>query len=98
MTLSTLHTAHAFTIRLGSNTPTGCQSSSARHAWSRPHDTVQSSDNRGSWGTLFASRSKPPLSPGPHHNPGALLMIHAMLTLISPTALNFGLFSSKNSR
>src|SRR5687767_3071549 len=78
MTLSTLHTSHAFATRLGYVTPAGCQSSSARDAWSRPHDTVQSSDNRGSWGTLFASRSEPPLSPGPHHDPGAMLMIQAM--------------------
>jgi hypothetical protein len=78
----TLHTAHAFTIQLGYVTPTGCQRSSAREAWSRPHDTVQSSDHRGSWGPLFASRSEPPLSPGPHHDPGTLLMIQAMLILI----------------
>jgi hypothetical protein len=78
----TLHTAHAFTIQLGYVTPTGCQRSSAREAWSRPHDTVQSSDHRGSWGTLVASRSEPPLSPGPHHDPGTLLMIQAMLMLI----------------
>src|SRR5215217_4580032 len=70
------------TLRLGCLTPSGCQSSSARHAWSRPHDTVQSSDNLGSWGTLFAPRSKPLLSPGPRHDPGALLMIQAMLLLI----------------
>jgi hypothetical protein len=82
MALSTLHTSHAFLIRLGHVTPTGCQNTLARDAWSRPHDTVQSSDNRGSWGTLFAARSEPPLSPGPHHDPGALLMIPAMLTLI----------------
>src|SRR5215211_3842580 len=82
MALSTLHTSYAFIIRLGSDTPSGCQSSSARDAWSRPHDTVQSFDNLGSWGTLFASRSEPPLSPGPHHDPGVLLMIQAMLILI----------------
>src|SRR5215212_9386868 len=82
MALSTLHTSHAFMIPLGYVTPTGCQSSSARDAWSRPQDTVPSSDNRGSWGTFFAPRSEPPLSPGPHHDPGALLMIQAMLTLI----------------
>ena len=32
-------------------------------------------DPRASRGTLFASRSKLPLSLGPHHDPGALLMI-----------------------
>src|SRR5687767_15888176 len=82
MVHSTLHTPHTVTLRLGCLTPIGCQSRSARHAWSRPQDTVQSSDNLGAWGTLFAPRSEPPLSPGPHHDPGAILMIHAMLILI----------------
>src|SRR6266446_5909634 len=63
---------------LGCLTPTGCQRSSARDAWSTPQDTVQSSDNLESWGTLFAPRSRPPLSYGPHHDPGAMLIIRAV--------------------
>src|SRR2546427_6304903 len=67
---------------LGCLTPTGCQSSSARDAWSTPQDTVQSSDNLESWGTLFAPRSRPPLSYGPHHDPGVQLSIQAILMRI----------------
>src|SRR2546422_334977 len=67
---------------LGCLTPTGCQRSSARDAWSTPQDTVQSSDNLESWGTLFAPRSRPPLSYGPHHDPGVQLSIQAILMRI----------------
>src|SRR5712691_2646564 len=67
---------------LGCLTPTVCQRSSARDAWSTPQDTVQSSDNLESWGTLFAPRSRPPLSYGPHHDPGVTLIIQAILMLI----------------
>src|SRR5262245_45765640 len=82
MAHSTLHTADALTRCLGYLSPGSCQRSSARDAWSMPQDTVQSSDTLESWGTLFASRSTPPLSRGPHHNPGATLIIQAMLMRI----------------
>src|SRR6516162_8142320 len=67
---------------LGCLTPSGCQRSSARDAWSTPQDTVQSPDNLESWGTLFAPRSRPPLSCGPHHDPGVPLSIQAIRMLI----------------
>src|SRR5262249_535776 len=67
---------------LGCLTPSGCQRSSARDAWSTPQDTVQSPDNLESWGTLFAPRSWPPLSCGPHHDPGVPLSIQAIQMLI----------------
>ena len=67
--------------------PIGCQRSSARDAWSTPPDTVQSSDNLESWGTLFASRSQPPLSYGPHHDPGVQLSIQAILMRIIRAAI-----------
>src|SRR5262249_54008918 len=70
--LSLFHVFPGFS--LGCLTPTGCQRSSARDAWSKPQDTVQSSDNLESWGTLFAPRSEPLLSCGPHHDPGAMLI------------------------
>jgi hypothetical protein len=35
----------------------------------------------GSWGALFASRSGPPLSRGPHHDPGAPLIIQVRLII-----------------
>src|SRR4029453_843494 len=82
MAHSTLHTADALTRCLGYLSPSGCQRSSARDAWSMPQDTVQSSDNLESWGTLFAPRPRPPLSCGPHHNPGVPLNIQAILMLI----------------
>src|SRR4029453_16431141 len=80
----TLHSSpgRRFDKRLAYLSPSGCQRSSARDAWSMPQDTVQSSDTLGSWGTLFASRSTPPLSRGPHHNPGATRIIQAMLMRI----------------
>ena len=66
----------------GGHTPSGCQRNSARDAWSTPQDTVQSSDNLESWGTFFAPRSRPPLSYGPHHDPGVPLSIQAIPMLI----------------
>src|SRR5262249_25568707 len=35
----------------------------------------------GSWGALFAARSGPPLSYGPHHDPGAPLIIQVRLII-----------------
>src|SRR6266704_4055966 len=67
---------------LGCLPPTGCQCSSARAAWSAPQDKVQSSDNLESWGTLFAPRSKPLLSCGPHHDPGGKLIIRVVIACI----------------
>src|SRR5712691_1444844 len=77
---SNLHSLQAFPcLSLGWLTPVGCQRSSARDAWSKPQDTVQSSDNLESWGTLFAPRSEPLLSCGPHHDPGTMLIIRAVI-------------------
>ena len=39
----------------------------------------------GSWGALFASRSEPPLSRGPHHDPGASLIIRVRLIIRGAT-------------
>src|SRR5713101_657400 len=77
---SNLHSLQAFPcLSLGWLTPVGCQRSSARDAWSKQQDTVQSSDNLESWGTLFAPRSEPLLSCGPHHDPGTMLIIRAAI-------------------
>ncbi len=35
-----------------------------------PHDTVQARPALRWWGTIFATRSAPQLSPSPHHHPG----------------------------
>ena len=78
-----LHLLYALSAdSLGPFTPVGCQRSSARDAWSTPHDTVQSSDNLESWGTIYPPRSKPLLSYGPHHDPGVQLIIPVFLILI----------------
>ena len=49
-----------------------------------------------SWGALFASRSTPPLSHRPHHDPGAPLIIRSRLIIRAVTRCQFLRLCRKN--